>query len=81
MKSEKVIVPLDDPIILSMVEAMDDITIEKYYAALDEGYNNERCLKCGVLFLAHIHFIRCDEPNCPMKGTPSLFDMLFSEEE
>jgi hypothetical protein len=44
--------------------------IAKLHAeAIAEGYRDETCSKCGVEFLAHIHFIRCDATPCPMRST------------
>lgn len=50
--------------------------------AIAEGYKDETCPKCGTLFEAHIHFIRCDAEPCPMKSTKdtrSLLDRLLDE--
>jgi hypothetical protein len=46
--------------------------------AIQEGYKDEKCLKCGTVYLAHHHFVRCNDPDCPMKtpGGKSLLDML-----
>ena len=37
--------------------------------AIAEGFKDETCAKCGTLFEAHIHFVRCDADDCPMKST------------
>lgn len=37
--------------------------------ALADGYKDEICPKCGTLFEAQIHFIRCDAVPCPMRST------------
>lgn len=37
--------------------------------ALAAGYKDETCAKCGILFEAQIHFIRCDARPCPMRST------------
>jgi hypothetical protein len=37
--------------------------------AIAAGYKDEMCPKCGTLFAAQIHFIRCDAEPCPMKST------------
>lgn len=36
---------------------------------MDDGYKDETCGKCGAVFKAHIHFIRCDATLCPMVST------------
>lgn len=51
--------------------------------AIAEGYKDETCPKCGTLFEAHIHFIRCDAESCPMKSTKdtrTLLDMFVGDE-
>jgi len=46
-------------------------------AAIEEGYKDEVCADCGVVFLAHHHFVSCPRLDCPMKdGKPSLLDQL-----
>lgn len=42
---------------------------------LGEGYKDEVCSKCGVVFLAHIHFIQCEDKPCPMSSGKSFLDM------
>lgn len=37
-------------------------------AALAEGYKDEVCQKCDVVFLAFHHFVRCDDAGCLMKS-------------
>jgi uncharacterized C2H2 Zn-finger protein len=37
--------------------------------AIAEGYKDEACPKCGAVFEAQIHFIRCDAKPCPMVST------------
>lgn len=44
--------------------------------ALAEGYKDETCSKCGTLFEAQIHFIRCDVELCPMKSTTETRTLL-----
>jgi len=36
--------------------------------AQKEGYKTEIC-DCGSAFLGFQHFVKCDEENCPMKGS------------
>lgn len=64
---------------LAWAEMSEDLKVrERHKEALAEGYKDEKCLKCGTVFLAHHHMVRCDDPNCPMKtpGGKSLLDML-----
>ena len=46
-----------------------------------EGLKDEVCGKCGVVYLACIHFVRCADPDCPMKGPDkrSLLECLLPE--
>ena len=37
--------------------------------ALADGYKDETCPRCGAVFEAQIHFIRCDAKPCPMVST------------
>jgi hypothetical protein len=51
--------------------------------AIAAGYKDETCPKCGTLFEAQIHFIRCDAPRCPMvstKDSRTLLQQLLDEE-
>ena len=40
-----------------------------------EGYKDEFCPKCGELFLANVHFVRCYAKDCPMSNGKTLLDM------
>lgn len=54
----------------------------KMGAAIAEGYKDETCSRCGVLFEAHIHFIRCGANPCPMRSTKdhrSLLEMIAGD--
>ena len=42
---------------------------ELHKEALAEGYKDEKCPTCGTMFLAHHHFVICDQSSCPMKST------------
>lgn len=45
---------------------------------------DEVCKKCGTLFEAHIHFVRCDAPDCPMRSTKerrSILERLTDTQE
>ena len=33
-----------------------------------QEHKNEKCLKCGLVFMADVHAIRCDNSECPMKS-------------
>lgn len=40
--------------------------------ALEQGYKDEMCVKCGSTFCAFMHFIHCNRKDCPIvdnKGT------------
>jgi hypothetical protein len=37
--------------------------------AIAAGYKDETCPKCGTLFEAQIHFVRCEVQPCPMVST------------
>lgn len=48
--------------------------------ALAEGYKDEVCPKCGTLFEAQIHLVRCDARPCPMISTTdprTLFERMM----
>jgi len=45
--------------------------------ALANGYKDETCPHCGAVFLAHIHFIRCDHRPCPMISQPQKSAMEY----
>ena len=50
--------------------------------AVNEGFKAEVCLRCGTVFSASTHFIRCVDEDCPMKdGKGSLLDQIFPDEE
>lgn len=42
--------------------------------AISEGYKDEICPRadCGVVLLAHHHFVRCDPATCPMASRQNL---------
>ena len=42
---------------------------------IKDGYKDELCSKCGDVFLAHVHFVRCDNKPCPMSNGKSFLDM------
>ena len=61
-----------------------DVDVDRLYQeSIAEGYTDEYCEKCGQVYLAHFHFVRCDDPDCPMKtpGGKSLLDMLLGPKE
>ncbi len=47
--------------------------------ALEQGCRDETCPRCGTLFLAHKHFIKCEEADCPMidPTLPTALDVIF----
>ena len=53
--------------------------IDLHAQAIAEGYKDEVCKECGVMFLAHIHFIRCDHSKCPMSSGKTFFEMWLEE--
>jgi len=51
--------------------------------ALEDGYKDEICPKCGIVFLAHFHFVNCEKIHCgecPMvaKDTKSLLHQILA---
>ena len=69
---------------LAVSHMNQDCDIDKMRAeAIQEGYNDEFCEKCGTVFLAHHHFVRCDKADCPMKekGGKSLLEALLGDPE
>lgn len=45
---------------------------------------NETCSKCNVFFAAHIHLVKCEAEDCPMKSKKdkrTLLDILSNEED
>lgn len=61
---------------------MDDDERRRHEKAIAEGYKDEVCSGCGVVFLALHHFVICDADPCPMKlrdekgNAPTLLDMM-----
>lgn len=49
--------------------------------AIAQGYKDETCSRCGTVFLAHIHFIRCNARPCPMLPDKprSILDMMLEQ--
>jgi len=74
-----------------MIRELTDIELKEQFKLLDsdrinkilslnkEGYKNEKCLKCNKIFLADIHFIKCNEKQCPMKSDESILDILLND--
>lgn len=57
---------------------------EKIAEAVKEGYPDvdEQCPKCKTIFKNYHHFIRCNEPNCPMgDGKGTILDQIAKELE
>lgn len=44
----------------NFINALDDNAKKLHEEALEEGYEDKICPKCGVVFLAHHHFVRCE---------------------
>lgn len=63
------------------IDILDERGKELLKEAIEvDGYKNEVCSKCGGVFLAHHHYIRCFDDPCPMKSksdTRSLLEMMF----
>ncbi len=58
----------------------DELKIE-HDKCIAEGLTDEICPKCGQVFLAHIHFVRCVEKDCPMSNGKSFIDMWVEAAE
>jgi hypothetical protein len=64
------------------LSAMNENEKKLHAQALAEGYKDELCPECGVVFLAFHHFIRCQSETCPMKlrdgggHAPTFLEML-----
>jgi hypothetical protein len=55
--------------------------MRRHREALAEGLKDETCAKCGAIFYAHIHFVRCEAKPCPMVSTKdprTIFERLES---
>ncbi len=45
--------------------------------AVDEGFEAEKCPDCGVVLLAHHHFVICDRgKRCPMSDGVTLLERM-----
>lgn len=72
------------------INQLDENGRKLYKQALTEGYKDEICPKaqCGIVLLAHHHFLRCDPQSCPMvsrqnlnsDGQPKSLLEMFAEE-
>lgn len=49
--------------------------------AIEEGFKDEVCPKCGIIFLAHHHMTNCPDSDCPMKdgSGKSVLDLLLED--
>jgi hypothetical protein len=63
------------------ISLLDEKTKQEHDKCIKEGLKDEFCPKCNRLFLAHIHFIACDNDQCPMSNGKTFFDMLLELEE
>ena len=83
MNDQKIKLANDDPQVQSKVAALSSSDKALYEAALTEGLTNEKCMKCGVIFLAHHHFIRCAYAvlgECPMvSDTESVLHKILKD--
>ncbi len=62
----------------NMENLLDDNRKNSIKEAMKE-HKNEKCLECGLVFFADIHFIKCNNEKCPMKSEDkeTLLDKLF----
>jgi len=59
-------------------EAISALNVEdkkKHDECITQGLKDEICLKCDRLFLAHIHFVACENKPCPMSNGKTFWDM------
>jgi ribosomal protein S27AE len=63
-------------ILADALSNLNDEQRKDYDECIKRGYKDEFCPKCGSLFLANIHFIRCSANDCPMSNGKSLLDMM-----
>lgn len=53
----------------------------KHDECVAQGYKDEHCPKCKVVFLAHHHFVRCENKPCAMSNGKSFMDMWMEAAE
>lgn len=60
--------PTSEERISAAVNQLDEAGRELYTQAISEGYKDEICPHpdCGVVLLAHKHYLHCDPRLCPM---------------
>lgn len=66
-----------DKRIENAIALLDDATRLEHDKCIAEGLKDEICPQCGEVFLAHIHFIRCNMKGCPMSDGETFFDKLM----
>lgn len=50
---------------------------EKQDEALEQGYKDEMCEKCGSTWCAFMHFVHCSRKDCPLvEGKGTLLERL-----
>ena len=64
------------------IESLSPELLEKHQEAIVEGFEDKVCSKCGVVYLAHHHFVSCLLAHCgecPMvsKGAKTLLRRLL----
>lgn len=61
------------------IDSLSETDKKLHDESLSEGYKDEICPTCGVVFLAHKHLVRCYIKPCPMSCGKSLLDLWMEE--
>lgn len=69
----------DNELIVGAVLLLSDAQKADREKCLKDGLKDEVCKKCGRLFLAHVHFVRCYLKPCPISNGVSVLDMMLNE--
>lgn len=67
---------MDERLKLALNNLSPELKVE-HDKCIAEGLKDEFCPKCDRLFLAHHHFVRCNEKSCPMSNGVSFLDMMI----
>lgn len=62
--------------IKAAVALLDQAAKKDHDNCIKEGLKDEFCPKCNRLFLAHYHFVRCENKPCPMSNGKTFLEML-----
>jgi hypothetical protein len=65
--------------IIEEIKKLSPEKLEDHDNCIKKGYKDEICPKCNTIFLANVHFVRCDEKPCPMSNGKSLLDMILEQ--